>query len=62
MSCSPAADSGAYSKENTVIRGALDPSIVYVIPNAVVPSNFVPPEMRGQSRPQRCTSDGTSVI
>ncbi|GAA6010786.1 hypothetical protein JCM11491_002945 [Sporobolomyces phaffii] len=29
-------------KENTVLRGALDPSIVHVIPNAVVASQFRP--------------------
>ncbi|GAA5829766.1 hypothetical protein JCM3766R1_001298 [Sporobolomyces carnicolor] len=31
-------------KENTVLRGALDPNIVYVIPNAVVASQFRPSE------------------
>ena len=31
-------------KENTVLRGALDPSIVNVIPNAVVASHFKPVE------------------
>ncbi|GAA5907873.1 phosphatidylinositol N-acetylglucosaminyltransferase SPT14 [Sporobolomyces salmoneus] len=31
-------------KENTVLRGALDPSIVHVIPNAVVASQFRPAE------------------
>lgn len=30
------------SKENTVLRGALNPSIVHVIPNAVVASHFKP--------------------
>ena len=30
------------SKENTVLRGALDPSTVSVIPNAVVASEFSP--------------------
>ena len=32
------------SKENTVLRGALNPSIVHVIPNAVVASQFRPAE------------------
>ena len=43
-------------KENTVLRGALDPSIVHVIPNAVVASHFKPvdpqpplPEIRSPS-------------
>ncbi|SGY49241.1 BQ5605_C001g00757 [Microbotryum silenes-dioicae] len=31
-------------KENTVLRGALNPSIVHVIPNAVVASHFKPAE------------------
>ncbi|GAA5887490.1 hypothetical protein JCM16303_003435 [Sporobolomyces ruberrimus] len=31
-------------KENTVLRGALDPKIVHVIPNAVVASQFRPSE------------------
>ncbi|GAA5832612.1 hypothetical protein JCM5353_006695 [Sporobolomyces roseus] len=31
-------------KENTVLRGSLDPSIVHVIPNAVVASQFRPSE------------------
>lgn len=31
-----------YRKENTVLRGALNPSIVHVIPNAVVASHFKP--------------------
>ncbi|GAA5869618.1 hypothetical protein JCM8547_005087 [Rhodosporidiobolus lusitaniae] len=31
-------------KENTVLRGSLDPSLVHVIPNAVVPSQFRPAE------------------
>ncbi|KAK4047029.1 Phosphatidylinositol N-acetylglucosaminyltransferase GPI3 subunit [Microbotryomycetes sp. JL221] len=31
-------------KENTVLRGALNPSIVHVIPNAVVASHFRPPD------------------
>jgi phosphatidylinositol glycan class A protein len=30
------------SKENTVLRGALDPAQVSVIPNAVVASEFCP--------------------
>ena len=30
------------SKENTVLRAALDPSTVSVIPNAVVAENFRP--------------------
>ena len=34
----------ARSKENTVLRGALNPSIVHVIPNAVVASQFRPAE------------------
>ena len=29
-------------KENTVLRGSLDPSIVHVIPNAVIASSFKP--------------------
>ncbi|KAL7340835.1 transferase [Rhodotorula toruloides] len=32
------------SKENTVLRGALNPSLVHVIPNAVVVSQFRPAE------------------
>ncbi|BGP24600.1 Phosphatidylinositol N-acetylglucosaminyltransferase GPI3 subunit [Rhodotorula toruloides] len=32
------------SKENTVLRGALNPSLVHVIPNAVVVSQFRPTE------------------
>lgn len=35
-------DERAYRKENTVLRGALNPSIVHVIPNAVVASHFKP--------------------
>lgn len=35
------------SKENTVLRAALDPSIVHVIPNAVIADHFRPdPSMR----------------
>lgn len=34
--------SGTNRKENTVLRGALNPSIVHVIPNAVVVSQFKP--------------------
>jgi len=30
------------SKENTVLRGALDPQMVSVIPNAVITDNFRP--------------------
>lgn len=33
-----------HRKENTVLRGALNPSIVHVIPNAVVVSQFKPVE------------------
>ena len=35
---------GVRRKENTVLRGALNPSIVHVIPNAVVASHFRPAE------------------
>jgi len=32
------------SKENTVLRAKLDPQKVYVIPNAIDPTKFIPPE------------------
>lgn len=34
------------SKENTVLRGALDPNMVSVIPNAVITDNFRPAPYR----------------
>lgn len=39
------------SKENTVLRAALDPEIVSVIPNAVDPTDFTPdPSQRQDDR------------
>lgn len=44
------------SKENTVLRAALDPEIVSVIPNAVDPTDFTPDPA------QRCDDRITIVV
>ena len=39
------------SKENTVLRGALDPQMVSVIPNAVITDNFRPASFKPAKPP-----------
>lgn len=43
-----------YSKENTVLRAALDPHMVSVIPNAIVAENFCPD-------PSKVSQDSSSL-
>lgn len=40
------ADSAQFSKENTCLRAQLNPHVVHVIPNAIIPNQFLPDPTR----------------
>ncbi len=53
------------SKENTVLRAALDPSNVYVIPNAVLTDQFYPTtpgEVKRIDRSKNCMVDQSAIL
>lgn len=49
------------SKENTVLRAAIDPRLVYVIPNAVVPSSFLPDPTKAPLISERSESGSSTA-